>query len=174
MAKAKQLGTITEVQTEEQPKMVAAKVQTEKKTKAAKPKADKPKKTKTAKPAAKSTAPEASTNGHTKTAGRDDCAAIAKVSGKFSAAQVRILRCLAKAGKPISRTDIKEGVGIGRDGKYSQSWLNELKDLDTNKYIRICVRDDEKPGYTHEITALGKKALLKAEEAFAKSVTDKK
>src|SRR5688572_13995181 len=95
---------------------------------------------------------------------------IAKASGGvFNAAQIKILRALRNVNPNrhpdgISRADLKEAVGIRREVKYSQSWLNSLHELQNKRLIGIYDYPDHK-GYTHKITKEGRKALESAEEA---------
>jgi len=73
--------------------------------------------------------------------------------------QVRILRVLFAAKKQISMNDLKDGVGIGRDGKYSGAWLNSLKDLEAKKLITISTIERVR-GYVYALEAAGR-ALAK-------------
>lgn len=103
---------------------------------------------------------------------KDNARWVAKVSeGKFTSDQIRILRALKGSKGAITRGDLKELVGIGRDGMYSQKWLDSLKDLETRKLLKIKIAEEgsEHRGYTHEITALGTNNLEKAEASFVKA-----
>lgn len=98
----------------------------------------------------------------------DNARKVAKASdGKLDAAQVRILRAL-KNGKEVDRAELKELVGIGRDGKYSQAWLTSLWGLTETKPAYMSIVNSEETGTKtyHQITAAGKAALEKAEKAF--------
>jgi len=106
---------------------------------------------------------------------KDDARIVAKASdGKLNPDQVRILRVLKAAKKAVDRGDIKEGVGIGRDGKYGASWLKNLWALQAHrpKYITIEQPEPaqgERPKHFHQITKDGKDILETAEKA-AKAV----
>lgn len=101
---------------------------------------------------------------------KDDARVVAKASGgKFTTDQVRILRVLAKPGakQELTRDDIKERVGIGRDGKYSSKWLESLWDLEKRVLISISEVEGTR-AHLHAVTAKGKKVLKAIEEAHKK------
>lgn len=98
---------------------------------------------------------------------RDDARAVAKASnGKLNIDQVRVLRALAKPGqkKEMTRGDLKEAVGIGRDGMYSGKWLKSLWALAEKGFITTPEYEEDRL-YYHTITSVGKKALASAEKA---------
>jgi DNA-binding MarR family transcriptional regulator len=104
---------------------------------------------------------------------KDDARAVAKASGgKLDTDQVRVLRALASPGqkKELTRGDLKEAVGIGREGKYSSKWLNSLWDLAEKGFIVTPEYEGERC-YYHAITAKGKKALEQSEQAYKKLST---
>lgn len=89
--------------------------------------------------------------------------------------QLAVLSALADTDKDAKATmaDIKDRVGIGADGKYSQGWLNQVKAMD-GKQIRISVDASEEASGSRRklfycILAAGKKALEKALAFNAKS-----
>lgn len=96
--------------------------------------------------------------------------------GKLNTAQVRILMALRAAktsptDKKIDRSDLKELVGIGRDGLYSKQWLDSLKALAEEKLIGIYVNEDEsKRGFVHALTAKGAQNLKSLEEKANKAI----
>ena len=101
-----------------------------------------------------------------KTRKTDDARAVAAASsGKLNTDQVRILRVLAKSKHPLSRKDLKIGVGI--NGLYSQSWLKSLQDLAARKLIAINISPDPEKsrGFTHEIRKLGANFLASTEKS---------
>lgn len=106
---------------------------------------------------------------------RDDARLVGKASGGvLNADMVRILRALKAAGtapdkKDISRGDIKEAVGIGRDGKYSAKWLGSLWALNEKKFIFISESEEGHHAHGHAITAKGKEVLAKAEAEAKKA-----
>jgi hypothetical protein len=96
------------------------------------------------------------------------------VDGELNSDQIRQLRALRDAGgKELTRGDLKEAVGIGRDGKYSQAWLDSLWALARKRppFITISNYEGDRKAY-HTITAAGKAALKKAEDAAKKVVKD--
>lgn len=100
---------------------------------------------------------------------RDNARLVAKASeGALSTDQVRQLRSLAK-GKTLTRDDIKEAVGIGREGKYSSKWLTDLWELNNKGLLLITEPQEGERAQGHTITAKGKQALERAEKA-AKSL----
>ncbi len=143
---------------------VKAKAKPPKASTKAKPKA----KAKTAKkPKAKAKAKAAK---KVKRPAKDDARKVAKASdGDLDTDQVRQLRALSK-GKELTRDDLKEAVGIGRDGKYSQKWLDSLWALARKRppLIAIGNYEGDRKSY-HSITATGKAALKKAEDAAKKA-----
>lgn len=104
-----------------------------------------------------------------KKAAKDDARQVAAASdGRLNIDQVRIVRSL-KLGTAVTRDDLKELVGIGRDGKYSGKWLTSLVELSEKKppYLKITTpeaQEGERGGRRfHEVTAAGKAALASAE-----------
>lgn len=98
----------------------------------------------------------------------DGCRAVAKASdGKLNSAQVRILRFLKTQKKPVDRTAIKVGVGIGAEGLYSADWLHGLWALDNSKWIKIEEHEptEGKAKHWHSITMKGKELLEKCEKS---------
>lgn len=106
---------------------------------------------------------------------RDDGARqLAKASnGKFNVDQIRILRSLknTKQNKSIDMPELKDRVGIGRDGKYSQSWLTSLKSLNDKKLIQITLsangqipKEGGRKKHFYHIFASGKKAIEQVEK----------
>lgn len=103
---------------------------------------------------------------------KDDARKVAKASrGKLDIAQVRILRALGKnrTKQGLTRDDIKEAVGIGREGKYSGGWLKSLWDLDAKHLITTSNYGDDRR-YYHLISVTGKKALETAEKEHKKNM----
>lgn len=112
---------------------------------------------------------------------QDDCRAISKaIDKKYSAQQIRVMKALRdcktkvtdSAGrKAIDREDLKELVGIGRDGAYSQSWLADLWALDTVRPKLVNIEElqptpaDRTKQY-HSLTKEGAKVLEAAEKKF--------
>lgn len=106
-----------------------------------------------------------------KKAPKDDARKVAKASnGKLDIAQVRILRVLHKnrTKRGLTRDDIKEAVGIGREGKYSGGWLKSLWDLDNKHLITTSNYGDDRK-YYHLISETGKKVLERAEKDYKKN-----
>ena len=101
---------------------------------------------------------------------KDDARKVAAATdGSLNTDQLRILRALS-SGKELTRGDLKEAVGIGRDGKYSQKWLDGLWALATKRPPLIAIGNYEKDRKSyHTITAKGKEVLKKAEEAGKKA-----
>lgn len=104
----------------------------------------------------------------------DGCRDLAKMAdGKLSVDQCRILRALGSVkGRAIDRGDLKELVGIGRQGLYSSSWLNGLNELDSSKLIKIESHEPADGGrakFVHSITAKGKELLAKLERGVVEA-----
>jgi outer membrane biosynthesis protein TonB len=153
---------------EQEVKQLPAQPATKAKAKA-KPKAKakaKPKTAKKPKAKAKAKAPKKA-----KRPAKDNARKVAAaMDGELNTDQVRQLRALAQAkGKELTRGDLKEAVGIGRDGKYSQQWLDALWELARKRPPLIVIGNYEgdRKAY-HSITAAGRKALEKAEAAAKK------
>lgn len=125
------------------------------------------------KPAKKSKGAKASKGG-TKGKGtrpaKDDARKVAKCSkDKLNTDQVRILRALRSAkGRELTRDDIKDAVGIGRDGKYSQTWLASLNALAEAKYMKINSYEGQR-AFSHTLTKLGEQVLAASEKSFKES-----
>ena len=119
----------------------------------------------------------------------DACLRMSRLSdGKVSSQQVRVLVALAwvtksphtdSAGRlAITRSDLKELVGIGRDSLYSQSWLADLWELTKKSKDQpaplVNIEEDDstgRPRHIHSITAAGRKLVEKLTKAH-KETTD--
>ena len=115
---------------------------------------------------------------------QDDCRDISKaIDKKYSPQQIRVMKALRdcktkvtdSAGrKAIDREDLKELVGIGRDGAYSQSWLSDLWALDTVRPKLVNIEElqptpDDRTKQYHSLTKEGAKVLAAAEDKFKKA-----
>jgi hypothetical protein len=104
----------------------------------------------------------------------DDARKVAKHSdGDLSTGQVRVLRALAGRKNPVTMAELKDAVGIGRENKYSASWLTDVKELYAPEYdyIRCETHPTEGTGraaFHYSIRPNGRKALEAAERAASK------
>lgn len=81
--------------------------------------------------------------------------------------QVRVLRALEGTSKTeaVDMATIKDRVGIGRDRKYTQDWLNGVKALEAAGLIRIGqspdgrMPEEGRRRFYYSITARGVKVL---------------
>lgn len=116
-------------------------------------KADKPVKKAAKKVAKKAVAPP-----------RDNARKVAKASeGKLNTDQVRILRALRK-GKALVMQDIKTGVGMAAEAKYSGTFLKAIHNLRETRRVKVEEGQDHR-AHTFTITERGKSDLEKAESA---------
>lgn len=93
---------------------------------------------------------------------------------ELNADQIRQLQALVDGkGKELDRGDLKEAVGIGREGKYSQKWLDALWALARKRppLIIIANYEGDRKAY-HSITAAGKQALEKAKNSAKKAAKE--
>ncbi len=139
----------------------------------AKPKAaDKPKPKAKAKPAKAKAAPKAAKKPKApKVAKVIDYKSPRYIGGhndqELNADQIRQLQALLDAnGKELDRGDLKEAVGIGREGKYSAKWLDALWALSRKRppLIVITNYEGDRKAY-HYLTPEGREALKKAKLA---------
>lgn len=122
-----------------------------------------------AKPKAKPKAKKTKAPKKAKRPAKDNARKVAAaIEGELNTDQVRQLRVLSK-GKDLTMGDLKEGVGIGRDGKYSQGWLDSLWALARKRppFVTIGRYEGDRKNYVN-ITPAGKEALKKAESAANK------
>lgn len=95
---------------------------------------------------------------------RDNARKVAKASeGKLNTDQVRILRALRK-GKPLIMQDIKAGVGMAAEAKYSGTFLKSIHNLRETRRVKVEEGQDHR-AHTFTITERGKNDLEKAESA---------
>lgn len=74
--------------------------------------------------------------------------------------KLRILKVLRGARGPIMMADLKDGVGIGRDNKYSGKWLASVHELYADGLILVEDYEGQR-GHSYTITASGKKSIAK-------------